>query len=307
MPIVNYIREHRRFIQYASDEKLTANERLLWYALMEIFNQRADGHDWPDDFIRISNDRVLTLCPMGFDTMAKARNGLKQRGLIEFRAGNKNKENPQYMMHYFCPEHPDHSGFYPKLSDNMTDNTQDNMTDNTGGNTQDNNGDKVRDIYPNNTWNNKYIYRVEDEEPVKINARVADSFTSMIRIFFRQSFGKDATNAEASMVLEAAARLGFSLEMIREAVRVAAENGAATPAKYTLAVLQKWWNNDVMMPGQIPDFQFYDDVLNGRSEYGTGDPAEDARRAEAAHRERIRENEHNGIVCKSSRLKVAEG
>ena len=82
---------------------------------------------------------------------------------------------------------------------------------------------------------------------------------------------------------------------------------SARPAKYTLAVLQKWWNNDVMMPGQIPDFQFYDDVLNGRSEYGNGDPAEDARRAEAAHRERILENEHNGIVCKSSRLKVAEG
>ena len=51
MPIVNYVREHRRFIDYASDEQLTSGERLLWYALMEIMNQRAQGRDWPEGFI----------------------------------------------------------------------------------------------------------------------------------------------------------------------------------------------------------------------------------------------------------------
>ena len=84
MPIVNYVREHMRFIEYARDEKLTASERLLWYALMHIMNQRAQGKVWPDDFVRISNSELLSYCPMKFDTLANARNSLKQRGLLEF-------------------------------------------------------------------------------------------------------------------------------------------------------------------------------------------------------------------------------
>ena len=82
MPIVNYVREHMRFIEYASDEHLSASERLLWYALMHVMNQRAQGNVWPEEFIRISNERLLTLCPMKYDTLAAARNALKQRGVL---------------------------------------------------------------------------------------------------------------------------------------------------------------------------------------------------------------------------------
>ena len=101
MPIVNYVREHTRFMEYATDEHLTASERLLWYALMHIMNQRAQGNVWPDGFIRVSNDRLLSYCPMKFDTMAAARNSLKQRGLIEVEKGEKNKKSPAYRMIYF--------------------------------------------------------------------------------------------------------------------------------------------------------------------------------------------------------------
>ena len=52
--IVNFIREYTRFMEYAVDEKVTASERLLWHALFYIFNTRADGNDWPEDFIRIT-------------------------------------------------------------------------------------------------------------------------------------------------------------------------------------------------------------------------------------------------------------
>ena len=106
MPIVNYVREHTRFMEYACDEKLSSSERLLWYALMHVMNQRAQGNVWPDDFIRISNERLLSLCPMKFDTMANARNGLKQRGLIEVEKGEKNKKSPAYRMIYFYPTYP---------------------------------------------------------------------------------------------------------------------------------------------------------------------------------------------------------
>ena len=109
--IINYVREHTRFMEYAADEKITASERLLWYALMHIFNARADGSDWPEDFTRISNDRLLMYVPFDYDTLVKARNGLKQKGRIDYRPGDKRRESPSYRMIYFCG-----SGFIPKKS-----------------------------------------------------------------------------------------------------------------------------------------------------------------------------------------------
>ena len=148
MPIVNYVREHMRFIEIAKDEKITASERLLWYALMHVMNLNAKRNVWPDDFIRISNDRLLLYCPLGFDAMAKARNGLKQRGLIDFTPGKKNKLSPAYRMNYFFPESPDSN---TEKTDNMWGNNGDNMQDNNGGNIQDNPGGNMGDFYINYT------------------------------------------------------------------------------------------------------------------------------------------------------------
>ncbi|MBR3740589.1 MAG: hypothetical protein IKN04_09025 [Clostridia bacterium] len=146
MPIVNYVREHIRFMEYATDEHLTGSERLLWYALMHIMNQRAQGNVWPDEFIRVSNDRLLSYCPMKFDTMANARNSLKQRGLIEFTKGEKNKLSPAYRMIYFYPQYAapetERDGeSYPKNSDNMGGNMGYNMGCNMGYNMGGNMGD----------------------------------------------------------------------------------------------------------------------------------------------------------------------
>lgn len=160
MPIVNYVREHVRFIEYASDEHLTASERLVWYALMHIMNQRAQGNIWPDEFIRVSNDRLLSFCPMKFDTMAAARNSLKQRGLIDMIPGEKNKKSPAYRMIYFYPQYarpeterdgesnPEKSDY---IGDNMGGNMGDNIGDNTGGN--------MGDIYINNTKGVTYTHQ----------------------------------------------------------------------------------------------------------------------------------------------------
>ena len=38
MPIVNYVREHERFIEYAADEHISLSERSVWYALMHIIS-----------------------------------------------------------------------------------------------------------------------------------------------------------------------------------------------------------------------------------------------------------------------------
>ena len=133
---VNYVREYERFIEYAADERLTANEQLLWYALMHIFNQRAEGNEWPDGFIRVNNDRLFTYLPIKWDALARARNGLKQRGLIDFRSGSRNKSVPEYRI---IP-------FYADCCPFKTDNMGGNMGGNSGGNMGDNSINVNRDL-----------------------------------------------------------------------------------------------------------------------------------------------------------------
>lgn len=104
MPIVNYVVEHVRFIEYATDEMLSMSERLLWYALMDVMNHRAQGNIWPEEFIRIDNVTLCRKAGIKFDALSDARNKLKQRGIIDFIPGERNKKNPMYKMTYFYPQ-----------------------------------------------------------------------------------------------------------------------------------------------------------------------------------------------------------
>ena len=104
MCYVNYVKESMAFMEYASDERISGSEQLLWHALFHIMNQRAKGSDWPEGFISIPNARLLFYAPFGEDTLVAARNKLKQRGLIDFTPGKKNKQAPSYKMHYFSAE-----------------------------------------------------------------------------------------------------------------------------------------------------------------------------------------------------------
>jgi len=165
MPIVNYVREFERFVEYASDEKLTGGEMLLWWALMHIMNQRAQGNVWPEEFVRIANDRILTFVPMRFDAMAQARNGLKTKGLIDYIPGKKNKESPAYRMIYFYPQYvPPETEQNTGYNTEKSDNVRGNIGDNIGGNLRGNMGGNIRDIYINNTDKHRHIPNQSGEE-----------------------------------------------------------------------------------------------------------------------------------------------
>ena len=164
MPIVNYVREHERFIEYAADEELTASDRCLWYALMHIFNQRANGNDWPGDFIPITNKRLFMFFPGGFDTLVRSRNKLKQKKLIDFHAGNRNQAAPMYKILYFYPENTDKKEFYPQNTDNIRDNMTGNIHDNTRDNIRDNMGYLYTNINKEQYTVPKPLFGEEDEE-----------------------------------------------------------------------------------------------------------------------------------------------
>lgn len=170
---VNYVREHERFIEYAADERVPANVQLLWYALMHIFNQRAEGNEWPDGFIRIANDRLFTYLPIKWDAMAKARNALKQMGRIDFRNGNRNKAAPEYRIIPFYPP------CYPFKTDNERGNTGGNERGNQRGNTGGNPGDiniNVNRTYtePKQETNTHIVNRHHDSARARLDRTYID-------------------------------------------------------------------------------------------------------------------------------------
>ena len=248
MPIVNYVREHIRFMEYACDEKLTSSERLLWYALMHIMNQRAQGNVWPEDFVRISNDRLLSLCPMKFDTMANARNSLKQRGLIEYESGEKNKKSPAYRMIYFYPMNIAPSteldgASNPENSDNqggnMGYNTGSNMGYNQGGNMGYNTGDFYLNNIPGLTPYQKGVK--EDQEESDIIQYPQASPLAKIRRAWINAYGKEPTPLVAASILQRGAVVcGFDIEVVCEAIRIAALRCADSPVDYIFTLFGDW-------------------------------------------------------------------
>ena len=277
MPIVNYVREHIRFMEYATDEHLTASERLLWYALMHIMNQRAQGKVWPDEFIRISNDRLLSYCPMKYDTIAAARNSLKQRGLIEYTKGDKNRLSPAYRVNYFYPEYvapdtesdevypekSDKNGFYPKNSDYIGGN----MGGNTGGNT----GDFILNNNSNRyTRTQKYFDDdEEDEEDSFARARAREEVNAAWKTFF----GKSANPAVADGIAWRAAQARFEKGIISKAVELAAHKCAGSPFDYIITVLADWRKQRVRTVEDADEYSFIWEATEGKlknTEYADG-------------------------------------
>jgi len=109
MPRVNYIAECRAFLAFASRNRLTANEFVLWHALLETFNQEASGAHWPDGWLPVANARLLAQTTFGAgdsacDRMRRARESLQRYGLIRYKPGRKGSLMPRYCLNYLSPE-----------------------------------------------------------------------------------------------------------------------------------------------------------------------------------------------------------
>ena len=109
MARVNYIKECRAFMALSAAERLSANEFVLWHALFELFNRKANNDEWPDGFVEISNAKLLPMTTFGVgdsgcETLRKTREKLQARGLIKYRKGRRNALTPAYCLCYFFAE-----------------------------------------------------------------------------------------------------------------------------------------------------------------------------------------------------------
>lgn len=245
MATVNYIRENLAFMEYACDEGLTANERLLWYALFHIMNGKSNGSQWPEGLVPITHKKLLSLVPFGEDSLVAARNKLKQRGLIDFKPGKRNAAPPMYRLCYFCAEMPaerqEDTGSYPEISGNAPGNTWVNTQGNAPGNTWGNMPGETSGIIINykssgrvNRTPNAYA------EDVDAAAEQARARQAQVQRVFREQFGRDALPAEAQQIVQAAADLGFGPDITEQAIARAAVHGARNPALYVCELIRVW-------------------------------------------------------------------
>lgn len=103
---VNYISEFNAMMRVMSKNSLTGRERLLWIALFYAANDRAEYNlhtgerDWPTEFFPVPHSELNLLSTLNKKAIEEVRNSLKQRGLIDFRNGSRNKAAPQYKLYY---------------------------------------------------------------------------------------------------------------------------------------------------------------------------------------------------------------
>lgn len=286
MPIVNYVREHIRFMEYASDEHLSSSERLLWYALMHIMNQRAQGNIWPDEFIRISNDRLLSFCPMKFDTLATARNNLKQRGLIDYLKGEKNKKSPAYRMIYFYPQYvqpeTERDGMQSNSEkpdcafgkagierDNPQSNTEKsyymggNMGDNIGYKPGDNPGGNMGDIYNKHILIQKGIPEQKTDSTTEEEEELARAREETKDAWIRY-FGKEPTPGIIDLLSMKSCGCEFGDGIIEHAISLACYRDAASPTDFILTLFQDWRKNGIRNMDDLEEYGFLHDAYTNK-------------------------------------------
>ena len=94
---MNYLKEILAFYDYLLYNPVPTGEIALWYALMAVNNRSG----WCERFA-VSNlilQQATSLSRSGLDS---ARNGLKQRGLIEYRPGRAGKPGEYRMVSLLC-------------------------------------------------------------------------------------------------------------------------------------------------------------------------------------------------------------
>lgn len=99
-----------------------------------------------------------------------------------------------------------------------------------------------------------------------------DRMVEAIQYGFARSLARDATPEEAETLATIGRLLGFGPDMLAEAIRIAAKNGARNILGYTRAILNEWKREEVTTPEEIEEYRFMYGAETGKTDYGSGDP-----------------------------------
>ena len=299
---VNYVREINAFHRYANVNFLGSSERLLWFGLMDYINLHyASGSEWPGDFISIPNKGILSHVPFGEDALTEARSRLKQRGLIEYLPGKKNKEAPKYRIHYFSMElstgYQQNVGTdYPEKTGNVPGNVPGNMPGNMPGNIPGNVPGSHPYINLNVTPRNPKPNVTPDDEEEEAEERAREEAVAVIDSAFRESYGRSATIAEANILALRYCRSGMTEpEVLREAVREAAQHGAKNPAIYARRILSDWDGDYIRTVQDLNEWQVLKTMYHGDDCFPAGSATYGDLEAARERRRRAAEEEKEKV------------
>ena len=295
---VNYVREINAFHRYANVNFLGSSERLLWFGLMDYINLHyASGSEWPGDFISIPNKGILSHVPFGEDTLTEARSRLKQRGLIEYLPGKKNKEAPKYRIHYFSMElstgcQQNVGTDYPEKTGNIPGNIPGNMPGNIPGNVPGSHPYINLNVTPRNPKPNV----TPDDEEEEAEERAREEAVAVIDSAFRESYGRSATIAEANILALRYCRSGMTEpEVLREAVREAAQHGAKNPAIYARRILSDWDGDYIRTVQDLNEWQVLKTMYHGDDCFPAGSATYGDLEAARERRRRAAEEEKEKV------------
>ena len=291
---VNYVREINAFQRYANVNFLGSSERLLWFGLMDYINLHyASGSEWPGDFISIPNKGILSHVPFGEDALTEARSRLKQRGLIEYLPGKKNKEAPKYRIHYFSMELS--TGYQQNVGTDYTEKTG-NMPGNMPGNIPGNVPGSHPYINLNVTPRNPKPNVTPDDEEEEAEERAREEAVAVIDSAFRESYGRSATIAEANILALRYCRSGMTEpEVLREAVREAAQHGAKNPAIYARRILSDWDGDYIRTVQDLNEWQVLKTMYHGDDCFPAGSATYGDLEAARERRRRAAEEEKEKV------------
>lgn len=259
MATVNYLRELEAFIEYAPEAELTANERLVWYALMHIFNQRANGSQWPDGYLAIDNRRLMLYLPISENAMMQARNQLAQHGLLNYVPGRKNSSNPMYQLIMPSTLQRTQSGAEDEISTAYPQAGEDDHAfyrstcGKAEGKTDGKTRGKPRDIYPKLNQTETETYCDEDEVASRARTEIAGQVL--------HSYGRMPTPAETERIRQAAVTLDMDSSMVNAAIMRAGVQGAASLAPYVCTLLYNWHTACVHDEMQLGRYEYEQDEL----------------------------------------------
>ena len=295
---VNYVREINAFHRYANVNFLGSSERLLWFGLMDYINLHyASGSEWPGKFISIPNKGILSHVPFGEDALTEARSRLKQRGLIEYLPGKKNKEAPKYRIHYFSMElstgyQQDVGADYPEKTGNIPGNIPGNMPGNMPGNVPGSQPYINLNVTPRNPKPNV----TPDDEEEEAEERAREEAVAVSDSAFRESYGRSATIAEANILALRYCRSGMTEpEVLREAVREAAQHGAKNPAIYARRVLSDWDGDYIRTVQDLNEWQVLKTMYHGDDCFPAGSATYGDLEAARERRRRAAEEEKEKV------------
>lgn len=213
---MNYIREINAFMDWLEVNPLDATTQTLWFHLMAIANKCG----WPEWFT-VANLTLMAKVGISENTLAKHRNILVQKGRIEYK--NQGKKAGRYRIIPFASK--------IEVKSNITSNFEVNHEANL-----EVNHEVIREVKREalNKLNETKRNSINDDD----NSR--PGFVTV----YEQEFGRLITPGVFHKLNEFY-QDGMSDEVIAEAIRRAAENGAYN-VKYISTILDTWQKQNVI-------------------------------------------------------------